>query len=149
MNNQRYYHKNPSFRHTEYKNLLKVLETPNALKIATSKPHRREAEKIQDIIEKVWVNSQNVNIIGFAWAINDDSESLHKAIRWDRYFSHKYHVSRKPLPAKMLSTHRKAVKAKAEKVENPNDHKKELSGIAALIAKKFEEANNNKVSLEE
>ena len=130
-----------TFKHTEYRNLLKVLEVPNALKIATSKPHRREAEQIQDIIEKVWLNSRSATIIGFAWAINDDSESLYKAIKWDRYFARKYHVSKKPLPAKMLAIHRKTIKAKEERAANPDKQTKPLSGIAALIARKFEESS--------
>lgn len=84
--------------HTVYRELLKISDRPNAIKMINSKALRRAAENRLDIIEKVWILSLEKTIEQFANAISDETETLYYAQKWDKYFAKKHGVNKKKPP---------------------------------------------------
>ena len=65
--------------HTVYRELLKISDRPNAIKMINSKALRRAAENRLDII-------------------SDETETLYYAQKWDKYFAKKHGVNKKKPP---------------------------------------------------
>ena len=130
--------------HTKYRELLKILDTPNQIKLVRNKNQLRHAEHRKEILEKVWILCLDKSIEEFAAAIGgragihysrgEDNESfevveedhsttnnLYLAQKWDRYFAKKHLVTKKAPPRNAIAYQKGAFgSAKSIKQEEDN-----------------------------